>query len=75
MSIDWYWDKVLNDADIIECKECECLYGFKKPNAYRNYLELTIDSNHALWDNAIKKIILYNYKSFLNKKELKVFGG
>lgn len=66
MSIDWYWDNGLHDADIIECKEFECSYDFKNPNAYRNYLELTIDSNHALWDNTIKKLYFIIIKLFLN---------
>ena len=71
MISDWYWGNGLHDADIIECKEFECLYDFKNPNAYRNYLELTIDSNHASWDNTIKKIILYNYKIISELKTAK----
>lgn len=47
MCMDWYWNKGLHDADIIYCQEYECEYDFKNPSAYRNYLELAIDSKHV----------------------------
>lgn len=71
MDLSWYWDKGLHDADIKDCQEHVLLYNYEEANPIRNYLELTIDSEHALWDNTVKKIKFYNYKIISKLKTAK----
>ena len=39
MNLDWYWNKGLHDADIVDCAEHGLFYNYEGPNPLRNYLE------------------------------------
>ena len=59
---DWYWSRGLHDATVtlISEKEIEPNYCQRLP--LYNFLELQIDSKHALFEKEITKIRFYNYK-------------
>ena len=65
----WYWHRGLHDAQIISFNFCELEYDYRIKNPIRNYIQIGLDSQGALFDNTIASIKLYNCKAtFVDKK-------
>ena len=59
---DWYWTKGLHDAKVINVLFKNIDYEFTKRNPIRNFLDIQLDSQKAMFDTTIKSIKLYNSK-------------
>ncbi len=59
---EWYWQKGLHDAKIVDIEEQELAYDYKQRDPVRNCIVLHLDSRMALFDSSVKEIKLYNYK-------------
>ena len=57
---DWYWVRGLHDAQITSRLFLQ--FEYAASTQYRNCLELTIDSNNAMFDTSIKAIKFFNCK-------------
>lgn len=68
---EWYWNKGLHDAEIIEISEVNLQYDYKQKNPIRNFLEIKINSKNALFDTTITSIRLNNYKILKEFSNLK----
>jgi len=59
---EWYWQKGLHEAKIVDIEEQELAYDYKQRDPVRNCIVLHLDSRMALFDSSVKEIKLYNYK-------------
>ncbi len=59
---DWYWKYGLHDAVILSVSELQLVPDYKEKKPKFNCLEIQLDSKHALYEQNIKTIRLYNYK-------------
>ena len=59
---EWYWQKGLHDAKIVDIEEQELAYDYKQLDPVRNCIVLHLDSRMTLFDSSVKEIKLYNYK-------------
>lgn len=62
MDRDWYWEKGLHDAEVLDIKKINFEYDYTQRKPRRNMLEIILDTRIALFDNSIKSIRFYNYK-------------
>lgn len=59
---EWYWKKGLHDAEIVEVTKHELNYDYTQKNPLRNFLEIKLNGEYAMFDTSISSIRLYNYK-------------
>jgi hypothetical protein len=62
MDKDWYWEKGLHDAKIVDVRNINFEYDYTQRDPLRNMLEIILDTRMALFDNSIELIRFYNYK-------------
>lgn len=72
---EWYWQKGLHDAKIVDIEEQELAYDYKQRDPVRNCIVLHLDSRMALFDRSVKEIKLYNYKLCSPEAAVRDFCG
>lgn len=59
---EWYWEKGLCDAEIIDIKKEDYNYDYRQRCPIRNMFEIVLDAKGAMYDTLVKSIRFYNYK-------------
>lgn len=60
---EWYWDRGIHDAIILDIQFKELKYDYHSKKPIRNVLIIKLDSNQAMFDDTITSIWFYNTTS------------